>query len=61
MDTGLCCLVAIARFHQLPTEPGQLAHQFGSPREHFSDAEMLQAAKALTLKARRLSPSLSDI
>lgn len=61
MDTGLNTLVAIARFHQLPAEPDQLAHQFSQPGEQFSDTELLQAAKALTLKAKRLKPSLSDI
>jgi len=61
MDTGLRSLVAIARFHQLPAEPEQLAHQFGAPGENFSDTELLRAAKALTLKARQISPSLSEL
>ena len=61
MDTGLSCLVAIARFHQLPAEPDQLAHQFGVPGELFSDTELLLSAKALTLKAKRLTPSLSKL
>ena len=30
MDTGLQSLIAIARFHQLPAEPGQIAHQFAA-------------------------------
>ncbi|WNO08274.1 hypothetical protein [Teredinibacter sp. KSP-S5-2] len=29
MDTGLNSLVVSARFHQLPTEPEQLSHEFG--------------------------------
>ncbi|MEY8238766.1 MAG: type I secretion system permease/ATPase [Cycloclasticus sp.] len=61
MDTGLHSLVAIARFHQLPAEPDQLAHQFCAPGERFSDTELLLAAKALTLKAKHLTPSLSDL
>lgn len=61
MDTGLNTLIALARFHQLPAEPEQLAHQFGNPGELFSDVELLQAAKALTLKAKRLTPSLNEI
>lgn len=52
MDTGLNALVAIARFHQLPAEADQLAHQFGKPGEVFTNTELLQAAKALTLKAK---------
>ena len=55
MDTGLQCLVALARFHQLPAESDQLAHQFGEPGELFADTQLLQAAKALTLKAKLLS------
>ncbi len=61
MDSGLHSLVAIARFHQLPAEPDQLAHQFGVPGKPFSDTELLQAAKALTLKAKKLTPSPSDL
>jgi subfamily B ATP-binding cassette protein HlyB/CyaB len=61
MDTGLHTLVAIARFHQLPAEPEQLAHQYGVPGEAFSDTQILQAAKALTLKAKKLKPSLNGI
>ncbi len=61
MDTGLHSLVAIARFHQLPAEPEQLAHQFAEPGKPFSDTQLLSAAKALTLRAKRISPSLRQI
>ncbi len=61
MNTGLNSLVAIARFHQLPAEPEQLAHEFGQPGEKFTDTDILRAAKALTLKAKHLSPSLSEL
>jgi subfamily B ATP-binding cassette protein HlyB/CyaB len=61
MDTGLNSLVAIARFHQLPAEPEQLAHEYGQPGEVFADTEILRAVKALTLKAKQLKPSLSAL
>ncbi len=61
MDTGLHSLVTIARFHQLPAEPDQLAHQFSVPGEDFADTQLLLAAKALTLKAKHLTPSLADL
>ncbi|AFJ03703.1 ABC-type bacteriocin/lantibiotic exporters peptidase domain protein [Methylophaga frappieri] len=61
MDTGLNTLVAIARFHQLPAEPEQLAHQYGVPGEVFTDTQILQAAKALTLRAKKLKPVTNDI
>lgn len=61
MDTGLHSLVAIARFHQLPAEPEQLAHQFAEPGKPFSDTQLLSAAKALTLRAKCVSPSFSQL
>ncbi len=61
MDTGLSSLVAIARFHQVPAEADQLMHQFGNPGKAFSNTELLQAAKALTLKAKLLTPSISQL
>lgn len=61
MDTGLSSLVAIARFHQLPAEADQLAHQFGQPGQTFTNTELLQSAKALTLKAKLLSLSVERL
>ncbi len=49
-DTGLLCLVAMTRFHQMAAEPAQLKHQF-SHASAFSDSELLRAAKALDFKA----------
>ena len=61
MDTGLQTLVAIARFHQLPAEPEQLKHEFSQGGQHFTDTQLLQAAKSLTLKAKLLKPAISDL
>lgn len=61
MDTGLQSLVTLARYHQLPAEADQLAHQFVAPGQVFTNTEILLAAKALTLKAKVLSPKFSDI
>jgi subfamily B ATP-binding cassette protein HlyB/CyaB len=61
MDTGLTSLVAIARFHQLPAEIEQLQHEYGQAGKDFSDTEILQAAKALTLKAKLIKPKLSEL
>ncbi|GIU29440.1 peptidase C39 [Shewanella colwelliana] len=60
-DSGLHSLVAIARFHQLPAEPEQLSHEFGVPGTSFTDTEILLAAKALTLKAKQLTLSISEL
>lgn len=61
MDSGLNVLVAIARFHQLPAEPEQLAHQFAESGKPFSDAQLLLAAKALTLRAKCVTLSPAQI
>ncbi|WP_053981910.1 type I secretion system permease/ATPase [Marinagarivorans algicola] len=61
MDTGLRALVAVARFYQLPAEPEQLQHEFGEQGCTLSSTQLLQAAKALTLKAKAISASYEDI
>lgn len=61
MDTGLHSLVALARFNQIPAEPEQLLHQFAEPGRPLSDTQLLLAAKALGLKAKCISPSLSSL
>ncbi len=61
LDTGLHSLVAIARFYQLPAEPDQISHEFCEPGDMFSDEKILQAAKALTLKAKILSLTTSTL
>jgi ABC-type bacteriocin/lantibiotic exporter with double-glycine peptidase domain len=61
MDTGLSCLVALARFHQLPAESEQLAHQFGQQGKTFFDTGILQGAKALTRQSRRFKVKLDGL
>jgi subfamily B ATP-binding cassette protein HlyB/CyaB len=61
MDTGLNTLIAIARYHQLHAEPEQIARRFGQPGRPFTDCELLQAAKVLGLKAKRLTLSLKEL
>ncbi|MBV1790594.1 type I secretion system permease/ATPase [Marinobacterium sp. D7] len=51
-DTGLHCLVAIARFHRLPAEAAQLKHQFGKDEAPFDTQDILNAAKALGFRAQ---------
>ena len=60
LDTGLACLVMLARFHQIAVDPEQLTHQFGvpgepasaGPRAGFGKTEILLAAKHLGLQAK---------
>lgn len=57
LDTGLICLVMLARFHQVAVEPSQLAHEFGQAGTAFGMQDILLAAKKLKLKARPLQSS----
>ncbi|TXH63447.1 MAG: type I secretion system permease/ATPase, partial [Tolumonas sp.] len=57
-DTGLLCLVMLARFHGIATEPDQLAHEFADGSNAFTKTEILLAAKKLSLKAKAVSSSL---
>jgi subfamily B ATP-binding cassette protein HlyB/CyaB len=50
-DTGLICLLILARFYDLPADDAQLRHQFAQSGRLLSDTELLRAAKHLGLKA----------
>jgi subfamily B ATP-binding cassette protein HlyB/CyaB len=56
IDSGLICLVMLARFHSLVADPEQLKHELGESGEHFGVFEILLAAKKLGLVAKRASP-----
>jgi subfamily B ATP-binding cassette protein HlyB/CyaB len=50
-DTGLTCLLILARFYDLPADGSQLRHQFTQSGQLFSDTDLLRAAKHIGLKA----------
>ncbi len=50
-DTGLICLLILARFHDLPADGAQLRHQFAQSGQVLTDIDLLRAAKHLGLKA----------
>lgn len=50
-DTGLICLLILARFYDLPADGSQLRHQFAQSGQPLTDTELLRAAKHLGLKA----------
>ena len=54
-DTGLICLMILARLHGLPADAGQLRHQFGQSGQDFASNEILLAAKSLGLNAREIA------
>ena len=61
LDTGLVCLVMLARFHQIAADPGQLAHQFKVSGETFTQTDLLLAAKHLSLQAKSVKTSIDRL
>lgn len=51
-DTGLACLVMLARFHNVAASPEQLTHEYLDNGRQFGKTEMLLAGKQLGLKAK---------
>jgi subfamily B ATP-binding cassette protein HlyB/CyaB len=47
----LICLLILARLYDLPADGSQLRHQFSQSGQPLSDADLLRAAKHLSLKA----------
>ncbi len=54
IDSGLACLLVLARFHGVAADPTQLAHEFRGEGRSFGIQELLLASKALKLKARTI-------
>ena len=51
-DTGLRCLLILARYHEVAADEGRLRREFGPPGRAFGDPEIIRAARAIGLKAR---------
>lgn len=60
-DTGLLGLVLLARYHGAAADPAQLAHRFQTPGQAFGVQEILLAAKALGLKAKRVQTTVQRL
>ena len=58
-DTGLQCLALLLRFHQVPADPVQIAHQLGG--RVVGVTEILRCAKDLKLKARAVNETWSGL
>ena len=50
-DSGLACLLMLARFFGVPANAEPLAHQFAEPGKPFGETQLLLAAKHLGFKA----------
>jgi subfamily B ATP-binding cassette protein HlyB/CyaB len=51
LDSGLSCLLMLARFFGVPANAEPLSHQFTEPGKAFGETELLLAAKHLGFKA----------
>src|SRR6185436_17856470 len=60
-DTGLICLLILARFYDLPADGAQLRHQFAQSGQVLSDTDLLRAAKHLGLKAGILTANWNKL
>ncbi|QXI38574.1 type I secretion system permease/ATPase [Pseudomonas xantholysinigenes] len=60
-DTGLICLLMLARFHNVAASGEQLAHEFGDGQQPFATPQLLQASRKLGLKARRVQTCIERL
>lgn len=61
IDTGVACLVMLARFHNVAASIEQLCHQLSATASAFGQAELLLAARKLDLKAKWVHTTLSRL
>src|SRR5688572_10821722 len=61
VDTGLSCLVFMARFLRLAVEPEQIRFEAGKVDQSFTARDIVRAAKRLDLKARHTKVSLNRL
>ena len=54
-DSGVVCLVMLARMHEVAANAEQLVHEFGSSSGNLDDTDLVRAARWLGLKARQLT------
>ncbi|MDH1630273.1 type I secretion system permease/ATPase [Pseudomonas mosselii] len=53
-DTGLICLLMLARYHNVAASGEQLAHEFTDGQQAFATPQLLLASRKLGLKAKRV-------
>ncbi len=52
VDSGLACLLLLARFYGVPTEGEQLRHEFGQSGQVFDEVTLLRVARHLGFSAK---------
>ncbi|KAB2966260.1 type I secretion system permease/ATPase [Zoogloea sp.] len=60
-DSGLVCLVMLARLHGIAADPDQLAHQHAPEGRHLGTSEVLLAARQLGLQAKLVNTRLDRL
>jgi ATP-binding cassette, subfamily B, bacterial HlyB/CyaB len=61
IDTGLACLVMLAKLHDIAADPDQLAHEFKEDGKPFSKTEILLASKKLGLQSKVVTASIARL
>ena len=60
-DTGLLCLLLVARFHDVSIDGGQIQHQFGLSGQTLTTNALVRAAKHVGLKSGCVATSWDDL
>ena len=55
VDTGLACLIMVARFYQVAADPAQIHHQFGTHDKPLDETALIRATRHLRLKAKAVT------
>ena len=61
VDSAVKSLVLVAQYHHIAAEESQLRHQYATHGQYFDDRDLLNGAKGLGFKARKVSFSFSQL
>jgi len=61
VDSGLACLLVLARYHGIAAEAGRVRHEFGAPGRALDETGVLRAARRLGFRARVVRRGLSRL
>ncbi|MDU9031250.1 type I secretion system permease/ATPase [Pseudomonas mediterranea] len=61
VDTGLTCLVMLARFHNIAASAEELSHQYLSQGQAFGKTEILLASRELALKTKVVKTTIERL
>lgn len=61
LDSGLACLLLVARVHGLAADPTQIRHQFGTGEKYFDTPRLLRAGRYLGLKTKSTKSSWNKL